>query len=252
MTISAADLPIWLASWLVWKIVPGRAAAKMAEFSHTEAGSGLDMLSAVEETTRPELRARYFRHALDELRHARLFRERAQAWSGARGRTQAVLEDSGFIASHGIRTTESLFRQLGEREFLAFVWVHEKRGAEQFDIYASLLGHDAATAAMFAEIAKDERFHIAYSRAELDRLAKAGDEAGVRGAVFKVRARRAWQLWVRLSLDFGNFMAGIWLTILYVVLLGPFSVVARAERPVGGVVPPAPRPAPADRAREMI
>ena len=241
---------------MVWKLVPGRAATKMAEFSHTEAGSGLDMLAAVEETPRPELRARYFRHALDELRHSRMFRERAQAWalprSQGRGRTQAVLEDAGYIASQGIRSNESLFQQLGEREFLAFVWVHELRGAEQFDIYARILGGDEATAAMFAEIAKDERFHISYSRAELDRLAKAGEHAEVRTAIFRVRARRLWQGWLRLTRDFGNFMAGIWLGILYVFLLGPFSFAARREVRVGGIVSPGVRGTATERAREMI
>lgn len=245
-------------SWLVWRLVPGRAATKMAEFSHTEAGSGLDMLAAVEETPRPELRARYFRHALDELRHARLFRERAVALAEARGRAggaapgraQAVLDDAGYIAAQGIRGTESLFGQLGELEFLAFVWVAEKRGAEQFDVYADLLRDDAATTAMFAEIARDERFHIAYSRAELDRYAAGGARGDVRWAVARVRARRVWQAWLRFTRDLGNVVSAAWLGVLYFLVLGPFSLVARrAERRVRGFVTPPPGPAPATRAR---
>ncbi|MDP2313405.1 MAG: ferritin-like domain-containing protein [Pseudomonadota bacterium] len=257
MSVRAADLPLHAVSWLVWKILPGRAATKMAEFSHTEAGSGLDMLAATEETPRPELRARYFRHALDELRHARLFRERAGALASARSpqgrsRAQAVLEDGGYLASQGIRGSESLFRQLGELEFLAFVWVHEKRGAEQFDLYASLLRDDASTAAMFAEIARDERFHIAYSRAELDRYTKAGATHDVRWAVLRVRGRRAWQGWLRLTRDLGNAMAGLWLGLLYLLVIGPFSLVARAtERPVGGILAAPPRAPAAERARGM-
>lgn len=213
------------------------------------------MLAAVDETTRPDMRARYFRHALDELRHSRLFRERAEAFGAARGhargRAQAVLEDAGYIAAQGIRGSESLFSQLGEREFLAFVWVHEKRGAEQFDVYASLLREDADTAAMFAEIARDERFHIAYSRAELDRLARAGEGGAVKKAVFRVRKRRAWQLWLRFTRDFGNFMAGLWLMMLYLFLVGPFALVARSEARSRGIVPPTLRGSAPDRAREM-
>jgi len=232
------------------RLVPGRAATKMAEFSHTEAGSGQDMLAAAEETTRRELRARYFRHALDELRHARLFRERALALARARGRTQAVLEDAGYIAAHGIRGTESLFARLGELEFLAFVWVAEKRGAEQFEVYADLLRDDDATAAMFAEIARDERFHIAYSRAELDRYGARGDAARVRSAVFSVETRRLWEGWLRVSHDIGAAVAGLWLSLLYFALIGPFSLVARWSEPrTTGFSAPAPRPPAAERAR---
>lgn len=257
MSVPAANLPLLGISWLVWKFVPGRAATKMAEFSHTEAGSGLDMLAAAAESPRRELRARYFRHALDELRHSRLFRERAVAMAAARSpgghsRAQAVLDDGGYIASQGIRGNESLFRQLGELEFLAFVWVHEKRGAEQFDIYADLLRDDAPTASMFAEIARDERFHIAYSRAELDRYVKGGGRSAVRWAVLRVRGRRAWQGWLRFTRELGNRMAGLWLGILYLFLIGPCSLVARAtERPVEGIVPVASRPAARERARAM-
>ncbi len=255
MSVRVADLPLWALSWLVWRLVPGRAATKMAEFSHTEAGSGEDMLAAAEETPRADLRARYFRHALDELRHARLFRERAVALGttrrrggAARSRAQAVLDDTGYVAARGIRGADSLFTELGEVEFLAFVWLSEQRGAEQFDVYADLLRHDADSAVMFATIAKDERFHIAYSRAELDHHPDAG---AVRRAVRSVRWRRLRQAWLRGARDLGNAMGGLWLGLLYVVLLGPFSLAARRERPVVGFVTPGPRSPAAERAREM-
>ena len=150
----------------------------MAGFSHTEAGSGLDMLAAAEETPRRDMRAKYFRHALDELKHARMFKHRALVLAGdGKNRTRAMLEDSNFIREHGINQADSLFSQLGEMEFLAFVWIAEQRGAQQFDVYADLMKDDADTREMFAEIADDERFHIAYSRAELDRYESAGDTA---------------------------------------------------------------------------
>lgn len=245
--------PLWALSWLIWRIIPGRAAAKMAEFSHTEAGSGLDMLAAAEETPRPELRARYFRHALDELRHSRMFRDRARALAGARGRAEAVLEDGGWIADHGIRGQKSLLEELGETEFLAFVWIHERRGAEQFQVYAELLRDDPITARMFEEIARDERFHIAYSRAELDRLAERGAETQVRAAVRAVRWRRAKQAWLRFSRVLGDTMAQVWLGLLYFVVVGPFVPIARwTERPTRGFqTPEGPALPAAERAQEM-
>ena len=247
--IAWTSRPLWALSLLIWRVLPGRAATKLAEFSHTEAGSGLDMLSAVEETDRHELRLRYYRHALDELKHSRLFREQAAALAGSQSRAQAVINDSDYILEQGINTRESLFSQLGEGEFLAFVWVHEARGAEQFEVYADLLKDDPSTAAMFDEIARDERFHIAYSRAELGRVLSP---TAARRAVFRVRARRLWQGWLRASHRLGDAVARFWLTLLYVFVIGPFSLVARTleTRREGLVPPPPPRP-PAERAQEM-
>jgi hypothetical protein len=230
-------------SWLVFN-VPGRPAAKMAEFSHTETGSALDMITAAEETARPELRAKFFRHALDEHKHARLFAQRAVALSGDDGRVRALVEDSAFINSRGIRGKEPLCRQMSEVEFFAFIWVHELAGARQFDIYAKLMQNDPASAAMFADIGKDERFHIAYSRAELDRIAASGRAREVKRAVFITRWRRFRNVWLRGSRNFGAFMSGIWLTIFYFLVLGPFALISRfTERPVAGFIAPGASPA---------
>ena len=238
-------------SWLVFH-VPGRPAAKMAEFSHTETGSALDMITAAEETVRPELRAKFFRHALDEHKHARLFAQRAVALSGDNGRVRALVEDSAFINSRGIRGKEPLCRQMDETEFFAFIWVHELAGARQFDIYAKLMQNDPVSSAMFADIGKDERFHIAYSRAELDRIAASGHAREVRRAIFVTRWRRFRNVWLRGSRNFGVFMSGIWLTIFYFLVLGPFAIVARfTEHPVAGFIAPGDAPAAADRAESQ-
>lgn len=250
--LAPPSLSLRAISYVVWRLIPGRGPTKLAEFSHTEAGSGLDMLAAVEETPRRDLRRRYFQHALDELKHARMFREQAIQLASGRSRAAAVLDDAEYIGSHGIRGKESLFSTLGELEFLAFVWVHEKRGAEQFQVYSELMDDDPAVRAMFAEIARDERFHIAYSAAELDRYRAAGKDKDVRWAVWRVVSRRYTQAWLRFSHDFGAMMAGLWLSLAWLLLLGPFSLLARlTERPtIGWVRPPAPAPA-AERAREL-
>jgi hypothetical protein len=250
--LAAPSLSLRAISYIVWRLVPGRGPTKMAEFSHTEAGSGLDMLAAVEETPRRDLRRRYFQHALDELKHARMFREQAIALSQGRGRAAAVLDDAEYIGSHGIRGKESLFSSLSEVEFLAFVWVHEKRGAEQFQVYSDLMDDDPAVRAMFAEIARDERFHIAYSAAELDRYRTAGEGAAVDRAVRSVWWRRYKQGWLRFSHDFGAMMAGLWLSLLWLVLIGPFSLIARlTEKSATGFIPAGPAQPAAARAREL-
>ncbi|MCB9779638.1 MAG: ferritin-like domain-containing protein [Alphaproteobacteria bacterium] len=224
-------------SHIVWRL-PGRPATKMAEFAHTELGSGHDMLEACELTPRPEMRPLYFLHALDELRHSRMFRERARALAIERSRTQAVLDDSGYLHSHGIRGSDPLFTELGELDFLAFVWLHEQRGAAQFGIYAGLMDEDPASREMFARIEKDERFHIAYSRKELERLAAQGQASAVSAAVWRIRWRRFKQGWLRFSRLIGDTMAKLWLTVIYVVGITPFALIAKlTEREQGGLVP---------------
>jgi hypothetical protein len=227
MILERRDWVLWVISNVVWRI-PGRDSIKMAGFSHTEAGSGLDMLMAVEETPRRDMRAKYFRHALDELKHAGLFRKRALALaSKPKGRAQAMLDDSSFIQEHGINESDSLFSKLGEVEFLAFVWIAEKRGAQQFDVYSDLMKDDADSCTMFAEIADDERFHISYSRAELDRYVSGGQGKEVRAAVGRVKRRRWLEAWLRFSVVLGDTMSKLWLGILYVFVLGPSSIFAR-------------------------
>ncbi len=224
---------------------------KMAEFSHTEQGSGLDMLAAVEETSRREMRARYFQHALDELKHSRLFAERARVLDPDPDRTRAVLADSGFIMAQGINAKESLFSSMDELDFLAFVWVHECHGERHFALYADLLKDDADARTMFAGIAKDEHFHVTYSRAELDRYAEK-DPGAVRWAIFKVRARRKWQWWLRGTRDFGEFMSRLWMSLFYVFVVSAFAALARLTEKSRIGWTGAPELAPArERAREL-
>ena len=241
MILERRDWLLWAVSSVIWRL-PGRVPAKLAGFSHTEAGSAFDMLAAVEETSRRDMRARYFRHALDEMKHAVMFRKRAVALASNRvGRTQAMLDDSSFIRDHGINQADSLFSQLGELEFLAFVWIAERRGAQQFDVYADLLKDDDDTQVMFEEIANDERFHIAYSRAELDRYTEGGEGQAVKQAVGRVKRRRWLQAWLRFSIVLGDFMSNLWLGLLYILVIGPSSIFARlTERQARGFVIPEP------------
>jgi len=239
MGMMARDWPLWVISSFVWRM-PGKTSLKLAGFSHTEQGSGLDMLAATEETTRREMRARYFRHALDELKHAVMFKKRAAALAPeAKNRATAVLEDTSFIASHGINQSESLFQQLGELEFLAFVWVAEKRAVEQFDVYTDILKQDTQTVDLFNQIFGDERFHVSYSRAELDRYAAEGQAKEVKSAIFRVRRRRLLEIWLRFSRVLGDFMSKLWLGLIYLLIVGPSSIMARlSEKQTMGFVAP--------------
>lgn len=235
-----ADVPLDLALRPVRALafrLPGRSAAEMAELSQAEAGGGLDMLEACERTARADLRRQFFLHALDQLRRSRLFRQRAAALAQARSRTTAVLEDSGYIASHGIRGADPLYSELGELRFLAYVWLAERRSARRFAAYQRLMAGDPAAAGMFAEIGRDGLLHVTYSRAELDLARQRGEP--VTSALWAVRRRCAWQAWMRFSRRVGDLFAGLWLAVVYLVVLGPFSLLARLlERDEPGLLAP--------------
>lgn len=239
MILERRDWVLWAISSIIWRL-PGKVPSKLAGFSHTEFGSALDMLAAVLETPRRDMRARYFRHALDELKHAAMFRRRSLAYAGERvKRTTAMLDDSAFIREHGINDSDSLFSKSDEIEFLAFVWIAERRAAQQFDVYADLLKDDDDTQAMFSEIAKDERFHITYSRNELDRYEAQGDAQAVKEAVDRIKRRRFLEAWLRFSVVLGDFMSNLWLGILYILVIAPSSVFARiTEKRTSGFVQP--------------
>src|ERR1700731_1332477 len=56
-----------------------RRVHKLVAFAEVEGDGGRDILRAAEVTTDPLLRRLYLEHAIDELRHADLFRQRGSA-----------------------------------------------------------------------------------------------------------------------------------------------------------------------------
>src|ERR671935_3319169 len=68
----------------VWRD-PHRRARKLLRFAETEADGARDLSRAAELTTDALLRRLYLRHALDEQRHAELFRRRGRSILATRG-----------------------------------------------------------------------------------------------------------------------------------------------------------------------
>lgn len=112
---------------------------------------------------------------------------------------------------------------------------------------ASPGGHDdPVSAEMFAVIGRDERYHVAYSRAALERLA-APEE--IEGALRRVARRRLRGLWMGAGLRVVQVLGRLWMGLVYLLLLAPFAVLARLlERPVAGLQPPPGPGRPAERA----
>jgi hypothetical protein len=239
-------------SRVVWRR-PQRRIIKMFEFSFTEEDSFRDMARAAELTRTPDMRGKYMLHALDEARHADLFRHRSAAiikHLEAQGiDTRATRETmealrSGAVSLHETYHHNNLFESLGELEFLAFVYVAERRGAQQFRIYRNLLKDDPESQAMFGVILNEEKFHMSYSRAALDKMARDGRALEVRWAIFRVRARRYWQAWLRFCRRFANVSNGILFTLLYVLLVTPTALFSRKPGQATGWQRPSLNPAP--------
>jgi hypothetical protein len=226
-----------LASSYVWNN-HARRARKMAEFSHVEEGSSLDMLFAAEAPDiKADLRRKFFVHALDEHRHSREFAERATVLSDRSEEAQNILQDRVFIQEHGIRSSKSLFEQMSLAEFLAFVWMQERQAGIQFGVIANLVRDDPQSAELFEGVQEDERFHTNYSRLELERLGKAQGEYIVTRAVRNVRWRGWRNTALRLSRAVGDVMGGMWLFVIFFLFLAPFALMARVfDKPKLGFI----------------
>src|ERR1700759_2226710 len=81
METSSSSKPMlqFLHRW-IWRD-PERCARKLFTFAETEADGGRDLVRAAELTQDPTLRRLFTVHALDEDRHAQLFRSRGAALS---------------------------------------------------------------------------------------------------------------------------------------------------------------------------
>ena len=201
----------------------------LSSFSDTERGSAVDMLAAAELTDRRDLRRKYFIHALDESRHARLFARRAEEFGAETTRVRAALNDANTLQAHGIVGGRSLFERYGELEFLAFVHRSEALAVEQFGVYRDLELLDEQTDEMLQNILRDEHFHVGYSRMELERYTREGRGDAVHKALRKVFWRRPWEAWMRVSLRVGHAVTTFWMTVLYLLVVAPFRLGATRE-----------------------
>ncbi|MEO8704460.1 MAG: ferritin-like domain-containing protein [Kofleriaceae bacterium] len=193
---------------IVWR-VPGHGARKLHGFARAEQGSRIDLLQAAQRTGSLARRAQYLRHALDETRHASMF------WR--RGNELARRPSGPPIAD-----TENLFETLGERRFLAFVHLGERRGREQFELYARHFGKrgDARTEALFGAILIDEHHHEDYTRALLVEL--CGGEAGARRELRRATLWDAWRTWRRAGRGLAGALYTLVMTVIYLVI-GPIA-----------------------------
>ena len=208
---------------VVWRSAE-KVASKLEGFAATEAGSALDMLKAAELTEDPKLRWLFFRHAMDEARHARMFRDASRALC-----TDVRHTASEYSLIHARR--QNLFARMPLTEFIAFVYLAERRGEAQFQaLRAHFHGQDELES-LFARVAKEERFHVAYSQKLLETWEAEGRALEVTKALWKVRLTRAWEGWRRSGRIVGDLTSRLLLGVVYLLVLPLFVVAARIFDP---------------------
>lgn len=205
----------------IWKDAR-RGAHKLLRFAETEADGGRDLARAAELTRDALLRRLYIRHAIDESRHADMFRARGKAMLARLPRRDATL-DANWL-SPGERGLDDL-RVDEERDdtLLAFLHLSERAAAMRFSVYREVLAHDPGTREVFETILRDEAFHMSYTRKQLERVSPR--KHGAR--LWAARLARVWKAYLRFAAAFASVMGAIVLTLQYFVVLPLFALAAK-------------------------
>src|SRR3982750_913998 len=121
----------------VWGDVD-RRLRKLLTFADVETDGGRDILRAAEVTPDPLLRRLYLEHAIDELRHGDLFRERGAALLHTRPpRPQGLFGGTPLPGGHGL--DDLAIEGVPDFRLLAFLHVAEKAAAGRFEIYRQVV-----------------------------------------------------------------------------------------------------------------
>ena len=199
-----------------------RRVRKLLAFAEVETDGGRDILRAAELTPDPLLRRLYLEHAIDELHHGDLFRERGAALLRLRPtRTSTRFTGNPLPGGHGLDD----LRIEGEPDhrLLAFLHIAEKAAAGRFTIYRQLVDDDPATRAIFEEILRDEVFHMNYTYTQLARISPRSH----RWQIWRARGSRLWKRYLRVAAAIAAFFGAVMISLLYFVVLPPFAWLAR-------------------------
>ncbi len=207
---------------------PHRRAQKLLVFAETEADGGRDLARASELTGDARLRRLYLRHALDEQRHAEMFRQRGRALLRSLPEEARASSVQANWLAPGERGLDDLEVD-GERDdsLLAFLHLSEKAAAQRFATYRDVVGAgvdaDVETRDVFGLILRDEAFHMNYTYAQLRRVSP--QRYGMR--LWIARASRLWKGYLRISTAIAGLMGALMLLVQYFVLLPPFALLAK-------------------------
>ena len=179
-------------------------------------------MRAAEVTSDPVLRRLFLKHALDEQRHADLFRSRGVALIRTLPAGASSVQPNWMAP--GERGLDDLqVEDEGDEALLAFLHLSEKAAAKDFANYAAVLGTDPSTRDVFEKVLHDETFHMTYTRAQLQRVAPQRADR----RIWAARLRRMWKAYLRLAAGLAGLVGGVVLTLQYYLILPPFALAAR-------------------------
>jgi rubrerythrin len=227
---------------------PRRALLTLESFASTEEDGGRDLLAAISRVQDPRLLEHMHRHADDEVRHARLFRDRAAEVAASQGthlgqkneemgRAFDLRETRGGdeLDAHGFLQA-GLIDDLGVVGYVCMLHVAEQRAAEFFALHrdASRAAGDERTSAIFESILRDEKYHVSWTGTALERWRKEGRGAEVERGLGDARRGRLLGAWRALGLRSASGFQHVLLMALYWSVLAPFGLVARGSGRSGG------------------
>lgn len=215
-------MPLNPIQWLVWRN-PLRRGLRLLQFAEIEADGGRDLARASELTSDARLRQLYIRHALDERRHAEIFRSRAIELLRANPSGRSAGWQPEWLTPGERGLDDVRVERDRDGPLLAFLHLSERAAARQFAVYSRAVGDDGETREVFQRILKDEAFHMNYTRLELGRVAPAKQG----WLLWRARLGRLWKGYLRLAAALGNLIGSVVLTIQYFVLLPLFAWVAK-------------------------
>jgi hypothetical protein len=217
-----------------------RRVHKLIRFGETETDGGRDILRAAEVTPDPLLRRLYLVHAIDELRHGVLFRQRAASLLPALPSSSTPKFRADWLSPGGHGLDDLDVDGESDEEMLAFLHLSEKAAASRFTIYRDVMRDDPPTYAVFDEILHDETFHMNYT---LVQLARVSPEHHKR-RLWRARLSRLWKAYLRVATAIAGVIGGLVLMLQYFIILPPFAWMARRtarrERVGWTTIPPGP------------
>lgn len=200
-----------------------RRVHKLMRFGETETDGGRDILRASEVTSDPLLRRLYLVHAIDELRHGAMFRQRAASLLPALRSSSKPTFEGDWLAPGGHGLDDLEVDGGSDHSMLAFLHLSEKAAASRFTVYRDVLKDDPPTRAVFEEILHDETFHMNYTLTQLARISPRHH----RRHIWRARLSRMWKAYLRLASALAGVIGALLMTLQYFVLMPPFAWLAR-------------------------
>src|SRR5260370_28442361 len=124
--------------WWIWSDFE-RRVRKLLRFAEVEADGGRDILRAAEVTPDPLLRRLSLAHAIDELHHADLFRERGAALLHARSPSSKPFSQTSWLPAGDHGLDDLRVDEEPDDSLLAFLHLSEQAADGRVAIYRDVV-----------------------------------------------------------------------------------------------------------------